>query len=84
MGAVIENHIGAIFAWGILVNGAYLPGSFTYAYGFLQVMHLLILILILVAIIDVLNVFLIPSVAGCPCPTNSHPFLLFAPQVRYI
>lgn len=37
IGAVIEGHVGAIFAWGIIVNGAYLPGSFTYAYGFLQV-----------------------------------------------
>lgn len=38
IGAVIEGHVGAIFAWGIIVNGAYLPGSFTYAYGFLQLL----------------------------------------------
>lgn len=37
IGYIVEDHIGAIFAWGIFVNGAYLPGSFTYAYGFVQV-----------------------------------------------
>lgn len=36
IGYIVEDHIGAIFAWGIFVNGAYLPGSFTYAYGFVQ------------------------------------------------
>lgn len=36
IGEVIEGYTGIIFAWGIIVNGAYLPGSFTYAYGFLQ------------------------------------------------
>ncbi|GLV40020.1 hypothetical protein CBL_10916 [Carabus blaptoides fortunei] len=35
-GYIIEEHFGVIFAWGIFVRGAYLPGSFTYAYGFLQ------------------------------------------------
>ncbi|KAK3909132.1 Transmembrane protein 62 [Frankliniella fusca] len=38
IGAIIEGHIGVIFAWGIIVNGAYLPGSFTFAYGFLQLL----------------------------------------------
>lgn len=37
VGHIIEDHIGVIFAWGIFINGTYLPGSFTYAYGFLQV-----------------------------------------------
>ncbi|CAH0560338.1 unnamed protein product [Brassicogethes aeneus] len=36
IGYLVEDHIGVIFAWGIFVNGAYLPGSFTYAYGFIQ------------------------------------------------
>ncbi|XP_067009565.1 transmembrane protein 62 isoform X2 [Anabrus simplex] len=36
IGEVIEGYTGIIFAWGIIINGAYLPGSFTYAYGFLQ------------------------------------------------
>lgn len=37
VGEIIEGYIGVIFAWGTIVNGSYLPGSFTYAYGFLQV-----------------------------------------------
>ncbi|XP_057655925.1 transmembrane protein 62-like isoform X1 [Diorhabda carinulata] len=36
VGYLVENHVGAIFAWGIFVHGAFLPGAFTYAYGFLQ------------------------------------------------
>lgn len=39
IGYLVENHIGVVFAWGIFVNGAYLPGSFTYAYGFIQVFN---------------------------------------------
>lgn len=35
-GEVIDGHWGWIFAWGIYVNGGYLPGSLTYLYGFLQ------------------------------------------------
>lgn len=35
-GYIIEDHFGVIFAWGIFVRDAYLPGSFTYAYGFIQ------------------------------------------------
>ncbi|KAF2887291.1 hypothetical protein ILUMI_18882, partial [Ignelater luminosus] len=38
IGYIVEDHFGAIFVWGILVNGAYLPGFFTYAYGCLQLM----------------------------------------------
>lgn len=33
---VIDNHYGAIFVWGIYVNGSYLPGALTYLYGFFQ------------------------------------------------
>ncbi|EFA02740.2 Transmembrane protein 62-like Protein [Tribolium castaneum] len=36
VGYLVEDHVGVIFAWGIFVNGSYLPGSFTYAYGFIQ------------------------------------------------
>ncbi|KAF5274250.1 hypothetical protein FQR65_LT04368 [Abscondita terminalis] len=36
IGYIVEDHIGAIFAWGIYVNGTLLPGSFTYAYGVIQ------------------------------------------------
>ncbi|KAE8751912.1 hypothetical protein FOCC_FOCC001389 [Frankliniella occidentalis] len=38
IGAIVEGHVGVIFAWGIIINGAYLPGSFTFAYGFLQLL----------------------------------------------
>ncbi|KAF5294024.1 hypothetical protein FQA39_LY13578 [Lamprigera yunnana] len=38
IGFIVEDRIGAIFAWGIYVDGVFLPGSFTYAYGFLQVL----------------------------------------------
>ncbi|XP_029050433.2 transmembrane protein 62-like [Osmia bicornis bicornis] len=36
IGEVIENHTGVIFAWGTFVKNSYLPGGFTYAYGFFQ------------------------------------------------
>lgn len=39
IGYIIENHFGVIFAWGIFVRNAYLPGSFTYVYGFVQVLE---------------------------------------------
>lgn len=38
-GEVIDGHWGAIFAWGIYVNGGYLPGSLTYLYGFFQLTY---------------------------------------------
>jgi hypothetical protein len=40
IGYLVEDHLGVIFAWGIFVNGSYLPGSFTYAYGFIQVINI--------------------------------------------
>ncbi|XP_024083837.1 transmembrane protein 62-like [Cimex lectularius] len=36
VGELIEGFTGVIFIWGIFINGTYLPGSFTYGYGFLQ------------------------------------------------
>ncbi|CAG7687484.1 unnamed protein product [Allacma fusca] len=38
IGEVIEGHYGAVFAWGTLVQGKMLPGSFTYFYGFIQLL----------------------------------------------
>jgi hypothetical protein len=38
IGEVIDGHMGVIFVWGIYVNGAFLPGSLTYLYGFLQIL----------------------------------------------
>lgn len=37
-GELIDGHFGVIFVWGIFVNGAYLPGSLTFLYGFLQLL----------------------------------------------
>ncbi|XP_043522392.1 transmembrane protein 62-like isoform X2 [Frieseomelitta varia] len=36
IGEVIENQTGVIFAWGTFVGKSFLPGAFTYAYGFFQ------------------------------------------------
>lgn len=36
VGYIIEDYIGVIFSWGIFVNGTFLPGAFTYVYGFIQ------------------------------------------------
>ncbi|KAJ8952061.1 hypothetical protein NQ318_010971 [Aromia moschata] len=53
IGYIVENHLGAIFAWGIFVNGAFLPGSFTYAYGFIQLLTFHVpLILIMANVVD--------------------------------
>ncbi|KAK5643227.1 hypothetical protein RI129_007072 [Pyrocoelia pectoralis] len=38
IGYIVEDRVGAIFAWGIYVDGVFLPGSFTYAYGFIQLL----------------------------------------------
>ncbi|XP_003484897.1 transmembrane protein 62 [Bombus impatiens] len=36
VGEVIENQTGVIFAWGTFIGKSFLPGAFTYAYGFFQ------------------------------------------------
>ncbi|CAH0702326.1 unnamed protein product [Spodoptera exigua] len=38
IGELIDGHVGAIFAWGILIKGSYLPEPFTYMYGSVQLM----------------------------------------------
>lgn len=35
-GEIIAGHFGIIFSWGVFVNETFIPGSFTYAYGFIQ------------------------------------------------
>ncbi|XP_076231397.1 transmembrane protein 62 [Calliopsis andreniformis] len=53
IGEVIDNHTGIIFAWGMFVGNYYLPGAFTYVYGFLQLFSFhLPLILILAHRVD--------------------------------
>ncbi|XP_021182226.3 transmembrane protein 62 [Helicoverpa armigera] len=38
IGELIDGYVGAIFAWGILIKGAFLPEPFTYMYGSVQLM----------------------------------------------
>ncbi|CAH2076721.1 unnamed protein product, partial [Iphiclides podalirius] len=38
IGELIDGYIGAVFAWGILIKGAYIPEPFTYMYGSVQLM----------------------------------------------
>lgn len=37
IGELVEGHIGVIFAWGLFLDGSFLPGSFTYAFATVQV-----------------------------------------------
>lgn len=54
IGYIVEDYIGVIFSWGIFVDGAFLPGSFTYAYGFIQLITFQIpLTLILIHAVNV-------------------------------
>ncbi|XP_017772188.1 PREDICTED: transmembrane protein 62-like isoform X2 [Nicrophorus vespilloides] len=52
VGYIIEDHIGIVFPWGTFVNGSFLPGSFTYAYGTLQLLALQLQVLILANGVD--------------------------------
>ncbi|GAB1606623.1 transmembrane protein 62-like [Argonauta hians] len=38
IGEFLENEIGAMFVWGIIVMNSYIPGSFTYFFGILQIL----------------------------------------------
>jgi len=37
VGYVVGSHIGICFLWGMIVDGSYLPGGFTYIMGALLV-----------------------------------------------
>lgn len=50
VGKVIDDHIGAIFIWGIYVANSYLPGGFTYLYGFLHLVMFNLPLTILLAL----------------------------------
>lgn len=53
IGELIDGYIGAIFAWGILIKGSFLPEAFTYMYGSVQLMFVQIpLVLILAHCLD--------------------------------
>ncbi|XP_014232229.1 transmembrane protein 62-like [Trichogramma pretiosum] len=49
IGEIIDNHTGVVFAWGTYVGKAFLPGSFTYAYGFFQLLSFHLPLTIMVA-----------------------------------
>lgn len=36
IGYIIENHVSVCFAWGMFVNGTFLPGGFTFVYAVLH------------------------------------------------
>ncbi|KAJ8721394.1 hypothetical protein PYW07_002169 [Mythimna separata] len=53
IGELIDGYVGAIFAWGILIKGSFLPESFTYMYGSVQLLFVQIpLVLILAQCLD--------------------------------
>lgn len=53
VGELIDGHIGAIFAWGILIRGTFLPEPFTYMYGSVQLLFVQIpLIFVLATSLD--------------------------------
>lgn len=35
---VVDGRYGIVFIWGVIIDGAYLPGSLTYLYGFTQLL----------------------------------------------
>ncbi|VVC93869.1 unnamed protein product [Leptidea sinapis] len=49
IGELIDGYIGAIFAWGIIIKGAYLPEPFTYMYGSVQLMFVQIPLIFVLA-----------------------------------
>lgn len=40
IGKLLDEHIGVIFAWGIVIKGVFLPEPFTYMYGGVQLMFI--------------------------------------------
>ena len=49
IGELIDGHVGAIFAWGILIKGSFLPEPFTYMYGSVQLMFVQIPLIFVLA-----------------------------------
>ncbi|XP_017875580.1 transmembrane protein 62-like [Ceratina calcarata] len=49
IGEVIENQTGVIFAWGTFIGNSFLPGAFTYAYGFFQLFSFHIPLMLILA-----------------------------------
>ncbi|KAM3963689.1 LOW QUALITY PROTEIN: transmembrane protein 62 [Aphomia sociella] len=49
IGELIDNHIGIVFAWGIIIRGSFLPEAFTYMYGSVQLMFVQIPLIFVLA-----------------------------------
>lgn len=49
VGQLIDGYTGAIFAWGIIIKGSYLPEPFTYMYGSVQLLFVHIPLLFVLA-----------------------------------
>ncbi|CAH2230975.1 jg3446 [Pararge aegeria aegeria] len=49
VGELIDGYIGAIFAWGILIKGSFIPEPFTYMYGSVQLMFVQIPLIVVLA-----------------------------------
>jgi len=52
IGYIVEDYVGVIFSWGIIIDGAFLPGSFTYAYGFVQVQLIVHLFYVIIPLLS--------------------------------
>ncbi|XP_053613017.1 transmembrane protein 62-like [Plodia interpunctella] len=49
IGELIDDHIGIVFAWGIVIRGTFIPEAFTYMYGSVQIMFVQIPLLFVLA-----------------------------------
>ncbi|XP_026752067.1 transmembrane protein 62-like [Galleria mellonella] len=49
IGELIDDHIGVVFAWGIVIRGSFLPEAFTYMYGSVQLMFVQIPLIFVLA-----------------------------------
>lgn len=49
IGELIDGYIGAVFAWGILIKGTFIPEPFTYMYGSVQLMFVQIPLIFILA-----------------------------------
>lgn len=49
VGELIDGYVGAVFAWGILIKGTFLPEPFTYMYGSVQLMFIQIPLIFVLA-----------------------------------
>ncbi|XP_032515183.2 transmembrane protein 62-like [Danaus plexippus] len=81
IGELVDGSIGAIFAWGILIKGAFLPEPFTYMYGSVQLVFVQIpLIFVLAHCLE--TKLLNPNMRGLKRLFKNLPFIfLFSIQL---